>query len=177
MTGVIVALSLSLKSFKIIKLLVILSITHSFSSAFITCMFVFQISVILSNPGECDSAVLHALTEALSISAIHPVEHPLLPGESVAEALHVHAEVPPCDRGPPRLYLRALHHVRPRVQAIVYRTRLLDVDITVLRDGVQLAVCHDLANGRLLDPSLHTLPVLVRRKRFLLIDFSDIEPS
>jgi hypothetical protein len=57
----------------------------------------------------------------------------------------------------------------------VYRTRLLDFDITVLRGGVQLGVGHNLADGRLLDPSLHTLPVLVRRKRFLLIDFSDIE--
>jgi hypothetical protein len=130
--------------------LVILSITHRFRSAFITCMFVFQISVILSNPGECDSAVLHALTEALNISAIHPAEHTC---------------VPPCDRCPSRLY-PCVHHARHWVQAIVYRKRLLDVDITVLRYGVQLAVGHGLADGRPLDPSLHTLPVLVKQKRF-----------
>jgi hypothetical protein len=66
-------------------------------------MFVIQISVILSNPGGCDSAVLHALTEALNIGAIHSVEHPLLTGERVAEALHVQAELPLCDCGPPSL--------------------------------------------------------------------------
>jgi hypothetical protein len=52
-----------------------------------------------------------------------------------------------------------------------------NVDIAVLRDSVQRGVGHDLADGRLLDPSLYPLTVLVRRKIFLLIDFSKIEPS
>jgi hypothetical protein len=92
-----------------------------FSSAFITFMFVFQESVILSNPGECESAVPRALTEPLSIEAVHPVNLTHLPGKRVAEAVQDHAELSLCDRGPPRFHHRTLHHVSPRIPAVTER--------------------------------------------------------
>ena len=82
-----------------------------FSSAFITFMFVFQESVILSNPGECESAVPRALAWPLSIEAVHPVDLPQLPGERVAEAVQDPTELSLCGHGPPRVPHRAHPHV------------------------------------------------------------------
>jgi hypothetical protein len=52
-----------------------------------------------------------------------------------------------------------------------------NVDIASIRDSIQPGVGHVLAVGELLGPALHLQPVLVRRKRFLLIFFSRVELS
>ena len=82
-----------------------------FSSAFITSLFNFQESVILSNPGKCESAVPRAFAYHLGIDTVHPIDLPQLPGELVAEAVQDPTELFLCGYGPPCVPHRAHPHV------------------------------------------------------------------
>jgi hypothetical protein len=73
------------------------------------------------------------------------------------------------------LYLSASQPVNSGVLASLYE-HVGNVDIASIRDSVQPGVGHVLAVGELLGPALHLQRVLVRRKRFLSIFFSGVEP-
>ena len=81
-----------------------------FSSAFITFLFNFQESVILSDPGKRGTAVPLDLAYHLGLDTVQPVNLTLLLGER-AEAVQDPTELSLCDHGPPCVPHRAHPHV------------------------------------------------------------------